>query len=82
MLGEECAEGFRFLDFADDVLLCGFDFDADGVGEFVEFVVGSNIVGIDFNAAGKGLLVGLLVVGVGYGGCGCEEAEGWGSGVE
>ena len=77
MLGEECTEGFGFLDFTEYVLLCGFDFDTDGVGEFVEFVVGGEVVGINFDTAGGGLLVGLLVVAVGGGGIGCgsEEAE-------
>lgn len=77
MLREEGTEGFRFLDFTEDVLLRGFDFDADGVREFVEFVVGFEVVGIDLAAAGGGLLVGLLVVvGGGSISCGSEGTEG------
>lgn len=69
MVGEECAEGFGFLDFTENVFLCGFDFGAYGVGQLVEFVVGREVVGADFDAARGGLLVGLLRV-VGGGGIG------------
>jgi len=80
MLGEECAERFGFVDFTQDVLFCSFDVHPDWVREFVESMVGSEVISIDFDATRGGLLVGLLVGGgcggISCGGWGTEEAEG------